>query len=71
MSLYVVISPDCPHWPKGTFVEEDEYGEVQAVEVDTLNGRAIPGGFMGLVLPLHSVRKYLLRIQKRGLDKSW
>ena len=71
MSLFVVISPDCPQWPKGTFVETDEEGTAQAVRVDTIEGRAIPGEYEGLATPLHYVEKYLLKIQKRGLDKSW
>ena len=52
-------------------METDEEGTAQAVRVDTIEGRAIPGEYEGLATPLHYVEKYLLKIQKRGLDKSW
>ena len=71
MSLFVVISPDCPQWPKGTFVETDEFDTAQAVTTGTEDGHLVTGGFEGFATPLHFVRQYLLRIQKLELDKSW
>lgn len=71
MGLYVVISPDCPYWEKGTFVEDGDDGCMQAVEVVMEEGRMVPMGYMGLCVPEGPVRPYLMKVQRRGLDKSW
>lgn len=67
--LYVVGVSGGP-WPKNTYVEEGGDGMVQAVyHRDDGTGRLEVGGYKGLMLPMSSVRPYLIRIQKGGLDE--
>jgi hypothetical protein len=71
MALYVVLSPNCPYFTKGDFVEDGDDGCVQRVRTSTTKGRLAAGGFEGLTVPMDAVRGHLLRIQKKELDKSW
>jgi hypothetical protein len=66
--LYVVAVAGGP-WPRNTYVEEDEAGMVQAVTTYDDGGRLGLGGYAGLVVPLQSVRPYLIRVQKGGVDE--
>lgn len=66
--LYIVIRDGGP-WPRNTYVEEDADGFVQATRMHDEDGRARPGGYYGVMLPLSSVRPYVLRIQRGGLDE--
>lgn len=66
--LYVVGVSGGP-WPKNTYVEEGADGMVQAVRVGQREGRLAVGGYEGLMLPMTSVRPYLIRIQKGGIDE--
>lgn len=82
MSLYVVVHQN-PYFPRGSYVEELEDDVEEGFEVDSApamvqkvvmrpeNGRWVPVENVGVALPLYLVREYLLKIQKRGLDKRW
>ena len=71
MSLYVVLSPSCPYFRKGTFIEDVDSILVQEVHAETVDGRLQAGGAIGLAVPKSMVRKHVLRVQKLELDKSW
>jgi hypothetical protein len=66
--LYIVACEGGP-WPRNTYVEEDSDGMVQAVSTYDEGGRLGLGGYEGLVVPLSSVRPFLIRVQKGGLDE--
>ena len=66
--LYIVATEGSP-WPRNTYVEEDTDGLVQAVTTYDEGGRLGLGGYAGLVVPMASVRPYLIRIQKGGVDE--
>lgn len=66
--LYIVATEGSP-WPRNTYVEEDADGLVQAVTTYDEGGRLGLGGYAGLVVPMASVRPYLIRIQKGGVDE--
>lgn len=69
MAFYRVMLPN-PFYKVGSFVEDDKEGFLQQIymsnELEHYRG---PAGYFGLMYPLREVRPYLLRIQKRGLDK--
>ena len=71
MSLYVVLSPKCPYFKKGTFIEDIDEATVQEVYTETVDGRLQASGAIGLAVPKEMVRKHVLRVQKQELDKSW
>lgn len=66
--LYIVATEGAP-WPRNTYVEEDGDGMVQAVSTYDEGGRLGLGGYRGFVVPLSSVRPFLIRIQKGGVDE--
>lgn len=66
--LYVVAVAGGP-WPRNTYVEEDADGMVQAVTTYDDGGRLGLGGYKGLAVPMSSVRPYLIRVQKGGVDE--
>lgn len=69
MAFYKVLLPN-PFYKVGVFVEDDADGFLQEVYMgktaETYHG---PSGYMGLMYPLREVRPYLVKIQRRGLDK--
>lgn len=69
MALYRVMLPN-PYFKVGQFVEDDDEGMVQRIEVATRDGRLQRGRFVGLCFPIHDVRYALLRMSKRGLDEN-
>lgn len=84
MALYVVVREN-DYFPLQTYVEDlidpTEYDPdfevdvpeqmVQPVRMVMEGGRYIPMRNYGLAIPLSKVRPFLLRIQKRGIDKRW
>jgi hypothetical protein len=66
--LYIVARDGAP-WPRNTYVEEDADGMLQAVRTYDRGGRLGLGGYEGFVVPLLSVRQYVIRIQKGGVDE--
>jgi hypothetical protein len=66
--LYIVATEGSP-WPRNTYVEEGGDGMVQAVSTYDEGGRLGLGGYRGLVVPLSSVRPFLIRVQKGGVDE--
>lgn len=64
MAVFYVARPN-RIWPVGRFVEDDKDGFVQEVVMAPM-----PSGYRGVVVPLSTVREYLVRLQRRGLDKG-
>lgn len=69
MALYYVL-PGCRVFPRGSYVEDSDEGFVQRVRVAQERGRLVSMGFEGLMVPLDSVKRDLVRIQKYGLNKQ-
>lgn len=60
MALYYVARHN-PFFKVGSFVEEDQSGMLQEKHVS--------GGYTGMMFPVQPVREYLVKLQKRGIDK--
>lgn len=69
MAIYKVLRPN-PFYKVGAFVEAGADGFVQQVymskETEHYTG---PAGYFGLMYPLREVRRYLVQIRQKGLDK--
>ena len=72
MALFIVVHPN-EYFPRGTIVDEISPGLVQKaiMRSDPDTGYYSPIGHEGLCVPLRPVRPWTIRIQARGLDKSW
>lgn len=69
MAIYYVALSN-PHWPVGTYVEDQGDGFVQQVRMRYEDGHYHPGGWSGLCIPTGSIRSCLVRIQKHGFDQE-
>ena len=67
MALYFVKKRN-PYWRPGTWVECFDQG-CRQVEVEQVEHRLKVVRDVGLVFPLSEVQEFLMRVQKRGLDK--
>ena len=63
MGVYFVAVTN-PFFKKGEFLLDSDTGFVQRT-VMTKEG---PSGYQGIMVPLDSVRRYVIKIQKRGID---
>lgn len=70
MAVYVVVGQH-GLYKRGMYVEDIGDGMVQPVTMQNDDGVYKPLYPYGIALPLVAVRDSLLRIQARGLDKSW
>ena len=70
MSLWRCMRDSGP-FKSGDFLEDDpDDGSVQKVKVWEEGGRLHSGAFVGIAVPLSSVRKDLLLILKKGRDQT-
>ena len=63
MGVYFVAVTN-PYYKKGTFLLDSDEGFVQPT-VMTKEG---PSGYRGLMVPLSTIRPFLIKVQKRGID---
>ena len=68
-TLYICNEPN-PLLRQGAYYEDNEDGFVQEVRVFNENGRLMLDGWKGIALPTAMVRKHLIKIQARGIDKN-
>lgn len=69
MGLYVVLH-DNRFFKRGDWIDEDELGMVQKVEMLQVGNRYEPQRYVGPVVELSPIRHLCIRIQKRGLDNE-
>ncbi len=70
MSLYIVIHEN-EYYERGIYVEDIEGMMVQPTHmVKDDDGSYIPMYSYGIAYPRDKVRKYILKIMKRGLDRE-
>jgi len=70
VAVYIVVREN-PYLKYGTYVEDHGAGMVSPVSMRTDDeGYWAPYKQYGLLLPLKTVRNYLLRIQGKGLDEQ-
>ncbi len=69
MGLYRVLH-DNKYFNRGDWIDEDELGMVQKVEMEQVGDRYEPQRYVGAVVELSPIRHLCLRIQKRGLDNE-
>lgn len=67
MAVYAVVRPN-DFFKRGTYVEDIEGGQVINVTMEKDGNSLKPYRQYGLAIPMNLVRKYLLRIQGRGID---
>ena len=65
MAYYTVVY-DNPFFKRGAIVEDDADGFLQEVYQTPTKSLA---GYVGIMVPLKEARPYLIKIQRRGLDK--
>lgn len=68
MAIFKVFRPN-NIFPSG-WVEEIEPGVAQQCTMHNEEGKWIPMYNYGPIVPLHTVREFLIRIQKAGVDKE-
>jgi len=66
MAYYSVVRPN-PFFKRGAIVEDDMDGFLQEVYMDP---RGRTAGYVGLMVPLSEARQYLIKLQKKGIDKA-
>ena len=64
--LYLVYKKN-PYFKKGTFVEQFDHGCMQA-KIEQKGHRVRVTGHTGMALPYDTVRPFLLKILKHGVD---
>lgn len=69
MGLYFVLH-DNKYFNRGDWIDEDELGMVQKVEMLQVGDKYEPQRYVGAVVELSPIRHLCLRLQKRGIDNE-